>query len=95
MTETLGMAAAIALPFWNIPLILKIRKRGSSADISPSWALGVFSCLTVMIPSGLNSPDPIFHIYTIINYALFSVVVFHVVRYRPRPPSADEKENAP
>ncbi len=85
MIETLGMMAAIVLPFWNIPLILKIRQRGSSADISPYWALGVFGCLTLMIPCGLKSPDPIFHIYTIINYILFSLVVFHVIWYRPRP----------
>jgi uncharacterized protein with PQ loop repeat len=85
VTETLGMIAAVILPFWNIPLILKIRKRGSSGDISPQWACGVFGCLTVMIPSGLRSPDPIFQIYTIINYGLFSLVVAHVIWYRPRP----------
>ena len=83
MIKSLGMIAAVLLPFWNIPLILRIRQRGSSADISLAWALGVFGCLTVMIPSGLHSPDPIFHVYTIINYVLFCLVVIHVLWYHP------------
>lgn len=82
MIRWLGFAAAIILPFWNIPLIVKIQRRKSSRDISMAWALGVFVCLLFMFPSGIRSPDPIFRVFTVINLTLFSLVVFHVVRYR-------------
>ena len=41
MIETLGVIAGIALPLFNIPLILKIIKRKSSQDISLTWVIGV------------------------------------------------------
>ena len=72
----------MGLPFWNIPLIWRIQQRKSSRDISPAWALGVWVCLAGMLPSGLASQDPIFKIFTVINLALFSAVVFQVVRFR-------------
>lgn len=82
MIRWLGFAAAIILPFWNIPLIVKIQRRKSSRDISMAWALGVFTCLLGMFPTGIQSPDPVFRVFTVINITLFSVVVFYVVRYR-------------
>ena len=82
MIRWVGLVAAVVLPFWNIPLILKIQQRKSSRDISMAWALGVFVCLLLMFPSGLRSPDPVFRVFTVVNLTLFSAVVFHVVRYR-------------
>lgn len=82
MIQWVGLAGAILLPFWNIPLILRIRKRGSSCDISMAWALGVQACLVAMLPSGLQSHDPVFRVFTVLNFLLFSVVVFYVIRYR-------------
>ena len=82
MVETIGMFAAILLPFWNIPLIIRINRRKSSKDVSLAWTLGVWSCLVMILPSGLASPDPIFKVFSIINVLFFSGVVIQVIRYR-------------
>ena len=82
MIKLVGLIASIALPFWNIPLILKIRQRRSSRDISLAWAVGVFVCLLGMLPAGLTSLDPVFRAFTIANFFLFSAVVVYVLRYR-------------
>ena len=82
MSETVGMVAAILLPLWNIPLIVRIQRRKSSQDVSPSWALGVWACLLLMLPAGLGSPDAVFRTFTVANLVLFSFVVLQVFRYR-------------
>lgn len=82
MIKLLGLVASITLPLWNIPLILKIRQRRSSRDISLAWALGVFVCLVGMLPAGLTSPDLVFRAFTIVNFLFFSAVVVYVLRYR-------------
>jgi uncharacterized protein with PQ loop repeat len=82
MMQQVGFIAAIVLPFWNIPLIVRLEQRKSSKDISLSWVLGVFICLLLMLPSALVSPDPIFKVFGLLNVALFSGVVVQVVRYR-------------
>lgn len=82
MIEKIGWIAAVALPLWNIPLILRIGRRRSSGDISLGWALGVEACLLAMLPSGLASADPVFKIFTVVNVAMFSAVVIQVLRYR-------------
>lgn len=78
----LGMAAAIILPLWNIPLVVRIWRRKSSQDLSVAWAFGVWGCLLAMLPSGLASTDPVFRVFAISNVVLFSVVVALVLRYR-------------
>lgn len=80
--RVIGLIAAVALPFWNIPLIIRIRRRKSSKDIGVAWALGVWVCLALMLPSGLLSPDPVFKAYAIANVILFSAVTVQVMRYR-------------
>ena len=80
--HTVGLLAAVVMPFWNIPLILRIQQRRSSTDISLAWALGVLVCIFLMLPSGLASPDRIFRIFSIGNTVLFSAVVIQVLRYR-------------
>ena len=82
MTETMGMIAAVALPFFNIPLILRIRRRKSSRDISLAWALGVFACLVAMLPAGLRSEDLVFRVFSVVNLGFFTAVVVQVLRYR-------------
>ena len=86
--KLLGMIAAIAMPLWNIPLIIKIEQRKSSKDISAAWALGVFACILLMLPSGIISPDPVFRIFTLVNSVLFGGVTFQVLRYRNGGPTA-------
>ena len=76
------MVGAVMLPFWNIPLILRIQQRKSSKDISLGWALGVFICLVAMLPAGLRSTDPVFRVFSVINLAFFTAVTVQVLRYR-------------
>lgn len=82
MTQTIALIAAVVLPLWNIPLIVRIIKRKSSADISMYWAVGVWVCLALMAPSGFVSKDPVWRIFSIINFAFFSLVLISVLAYR-------------
>lgn len=82
LIEQIGLAASIALPLWNIPLIIQIIRRRSSADISLSWALGVWVCSVLMAPAGFNSPDIVWRAFNITNLVLFSGVVIVVLKYR-------------
>ena len=78
----IGFIAAVVLPLWNIPLIIKIIKRKSSQDISLSWALGVWVCILFMFPSGIVSNDLTWKAFNIVNLILFSCVVFTTLKYR-------------
>ena len=80
--QKIGLVSAVVLPLWNIPLILKIRKRKSSRDISVSWVLGVWTCLALMAPSGFVSKDLVWRVYNLCNFALFSFVLITVLAYR-------------
>ena len=82
LVQVIGMVSAVALPFFNIPLILRIRKCKSSSEISLVWAIGVLVCLIGMLPSGLASADRVFRVFTVINLVLFSFVVVQVLRFR-------------
>lgn len=80
--QVLGLVAAIAMPLWNIPLIIRLERRRSSKDISLTWALGVFACILLMLPSGLASADPVFRVFSVVNSVLFTGVVVQVWRFR-------------
>ena len=82
MIQDIGLIAAVVMPFWNIPLILKIARRRSSKDLSLGWALGVFACILLMLPAALVSPDRIFKTFSLINTVLFGAVVVQILRYR-------------
>jgi len=82
MIEKVALVAAVVLPLWNIPLIVKIVKRKSSADISIHWALGVWTCFLLMAPQAITSSDIVWRTFTIANLILFSLVVISVVAYR-------------
>ena len=74
--------AAVALPFWNLPLIYRVIRRCSSEDISIFWVVGVWACLLLMAPAGFTSPDIIWKVFSIINFISFSVVLAVVLIYR-------------
>ena len=78
----MGVLAAIVLPLFNISLMLRIRRRKSSNDISIVWAIGVFSCVLLMLPSAILSKDLVFKLFAVMNVILFSGVVYHVLKYR-------------
>ncbi len=82
--QRIALIAAIILPLWNIPLIVRIIKRKSSEDISIFWALGVWTCFALMAPSGFVSSDTVWRTFNIVNFILFSAVVIVVLAYRKR-----------
>ncbi len=82
MYQTIAIIAAVVLPLWNIPLIARIVKRRSSADISIFWAVGVWVCALVIAPSGFTSQDVVWKVYNIVNFILFSAVTLTVLIYR-------------
>lgn len=84
MIKIIGIIAAFILPFWNIPLIVRIEKRKSSDDISLFWAAGVWICFLFMLPSGLTSSDIVFKVFSIVNLILFTIVLIQTLRYRKR-----------
>ena len=84
LITTMGFVAGIAMPFFNIPLVLKIWKRRSSADISLTWTLGIWGSILIMAPAAIISSDPVFRIFGIMNLALFSTVLFSVLKFRKR-----------
>jgi uncharacterized membrane protein YhaH (DUF805 family) len=80
--KIIALIAAVVLPLWNIPLILKIHKRRSSQDISRSWALGVWVCLLLMFPAAIQSEDIVFKVYSYTNIVLFTMVVVWVFKFK-------------
>jgi len=82
MIHKIALVAAIILPFWNIPLIVRIIKRKSSQDVSIYWAIGVWICFALMAPSAFISPDLVWRVFNIVNFILFSGVVVTVLAYR-------------
>jgi hypothetical protein len=77
------MLSGIIMPLFNIPLILRIIRRRSSAAISLLWVIGVWSCVIAMLPSSLRSPDPVLAVFGIINSLFFSAVFFTVLYFHP------------
>jgi len=82
MTEKIALIAAIVLPFWNIPLIVRIIRRKSSRDISIYWTLGVWTCFVLMAPEGFRSEDIVWRTFNIVNLVLFTLVTIVVIAYR-------------
>lgn len=82
MIQTLGLIAAVLMPLWNIPLIVRIERRKSSKDISLPWAVGVLGCIFLMLPAALTSTDIVLRAFGIANAVLFTAVVIQILRYR-------------
>lgn len=80
--QKIALIAAIVLPLWNIPLIVRIVKRKSSRDISIYWALGVWTCFLLMAPEAFRSPDLVWRTFNVVNLILFTAVVIAVLVYR-------------
>jgi hypothetical protein len=82
--QYISAAAAVILPLFNIPLIVRIQQRRSSQDVSLTWAVGVWACFVIMLPSGLTSPDKVYRIFSVANITLFTGVLVQVLRFRNR-----------
>ena len=84
MLTKIALIAAVVLPFWNIPLIVRMIKRRSSRDISLYWAWGVWWCLLLMFPAAVSSPDIVWKVFNVVNFILFSLVVITAMLFYKR-----------
>ena len=82
IVQTIGFVASVVLPFWNIPLIIRIIQRKSSQDLSMSWLLGVWVCIILMTPAGFRSSDIMWRVFTFFNLVCFTAVVIVSLKYR-------------
>ena len=85
MMDWIGTAAAFLMPFFNIPLILRLLERKSSEDFSLFWIGGIWFCTILMTPCALSSHDLALKLFGWSNLILFSVVAILVFYYRWRP----------
>ena len=83
--EKIGIISGVALPLFNIPLIVRLVKRKSSEDFSVSWAVGVWVCIVLMTPQSLRSSDIAFRAYGVMNIIFFTLVVIFILKYRVKP----------
>ncbi|MBU4343251.1 MAG: hypothetical protein KKG01_06465 [Candidatus Omnitrophica bacterium] len=74
MIDKIALVASLVMPFWNIPLIIRIIKRRSSDDISIYWAVGIWLCLLAMLPSALKSDFIVWKAFAIGNLFMFTIV---------------------
>ena len=84
MMKSVGMVSAVLMPFFDIPMIVRIVQRKSSEDISLIWTFGIWICILGMLPASLVSSDPIMRAFGIVNAVLFTGVVVSVLLYHPR-----------
>ena len=82
MWKTIGFWAGVALPLWDIPLIVHVVKRKSSQDISVSWAVGIWFTSVLMAPSAFISGDKLAIGFNIMNVTMLTGVVIVVIKYR-------------
>jgi len=82
LIDKIALVAGIALPLFNIPLIMRIIQRKSSSDLSLWWVLGVWTCIMLMAPSGFQSVDVVWRIFNYGNVILFTAVVVVTIKYR-------------
>ena len=80
--QHISLIGAVLLPLWNIPLIVRMVRRRSSADISLYWAVGVWFCLMAMLPAGIQTSDIVFKVFTVVNFIFFTGVTITALIYR-------------
>ncbi len=78
----ISLIAGIILPFWNIPLVIRVIKRKSSEDISLWWGIGIWTCLLLMLPHGLITEEVVLRGFTIANFTLFTIAYIIIFYYR-------------
>ena len=81
--QGLGMISAVAMPLFDIPLMMRVVRRKSSEDISLVWLLGIEFCILGMFPASLLSPDIILRVFGAVNVVLFTATTAAVLWYHP------------
>ena len=80
--DTIGLWAGIALPLWDIPLIVRIIRRKSSADISLIWMWGLWLSSVLMAPSAIMAnSNPSAVAFNIVNVIALTVLLIVVIKY--------------
>jgi uncharacterized protein with PQ loop repeat len=82
LIDKIAFVAAIVLPLFNIPLIIRMVKRKSSEDISLWWVFGVWACILLMAPASFQSEDVVWRFFNYNNILMFTAVVFTTIKYR-------------
>lgn len=80
--KTIGFWAAVILPLWDIPLMVRVVQRKSSQDISLVWALGIWISSVLMAPSAFISGDKLAIGFNTMNVIMLTGVVIVVIKYR-------------
>jgi len=84
LLSLLGMIGGAVMPLFNIPLIYRIAKRKSAADISLFWLFGVWACILLMLPISFLTSDLTLRLFGICNAVFFTGVVFVTMKYHHR-----------
>ena len=82
LPQTVGFWAGVVLPLFDIALIARVLKRKSSADISLSWAFGLWLTSVLMAPSAFISGDKAAMGFNSMNVFMLTIVVIVVFKYR-------------
>jgi len=82
MLKTVGFWAGVALPLWDIPLIVRVVQRKSSQDISLAWALGIWISSIFMTPPAFILGNKIAMGFDIMNVTMLTAVVVVTIKYR-------------
>ncbi len=80
--KTIGFWAALALPLWDIPLMVRIVRRKSSQDISMGWAVGIWISSVLLAPSAFVSGDKMAIGFNTVNVIMLTAVLIVVLKYR-------------
>ncbi len=81
--DCVSTVAAAVLPLFDIPLIVRIWRRKSSADISMTWIVGLWICSVGMAPAAvISSEDLVWKTFNIVNVILLTGVLWAVIYYR-------------
>ena len=83
--KTIGLWAAIILPLWDIPLMVRVVQRKSSQDISIVWAVGLWATSVLMAPSAFISGDKLAIGFNTMNVIMLTGVLIVVIKYRKGP----------
>ena len=82
MWDTIGLWAGIILPLWDIPLIVRIIRRKSSADISLIWMWGLWASSVLMAPSALIANTNKAAVgFNIVNVTALTTLLVVVLKY--------------
>ena len=80
--DTIGLWAGIMLPLWDIPLIIRMIRRKSSADISLIWMWGIWVSSVLMAPSAFLANNKTAIGFNIVNVLTLTIVLIVVLKYR-------------